>query len=637
MKFFARYVSNAAVILQNRDRLDDSCCFKFSFTNLTVGMKNAESKNFDKLNNIALEFIAEGDFESKEKFLETSKCNIEIILSLIALSTIRSCSSAQLTNVTEVIDPTAPSPTTYYLDFFGSNTHHEIIRFFDAKTFEEFFTRYNAYPDPNLILRAISWFRKGLEEKDINKFVTFWFGLEVLKEISPTPDNKWGKIEKIFENELNNHDFSHIREYLKEGLFNGTQPLLPIYVEEIKDNIILLQKALFIGISEELGIKKEVLNNIVQSIRVEGDQNDLYLVLIGTLKNFPSSLDYLMNSYPIIEMKTKNNPLPSISQKFQKYSFNSEFIFTNFQNSEFLMSERQVWSKQRMTDSEKQLSSIRLKDFKPDTLKISFDVGKQKDNNNEKSVVFKPWKKFLNTGSSAGKISYLFLAERKNERENLHLFGALCYSPAGHILFYPGFEYEYLTRFNSSLEKLPKSFYIIDHLTLLKGAKQSHFTGFDADGERKHNPNFDTKKIANGLCYWFGLNIRREVYFENVCKENVLKYSCPSPIIDRIKDGITKSRLDCDDYIFCPVDARSDTAGAFYHFDFFYLEGNISPIYPLDSYLIPNELVKPRKLSDTLPVKYTEIKIPTFDGKIIIASTIVSGDLSDLVILTVPK
>jgi len=67
------------------------------------------------------------------------------------------------------------------------------------------------------------------------------------------------------------------------------------------------------------------------------------------------------------------------------------------------------------------------------------------------------------------------------------------------------------------------------------------------------------------------------------------------------------------------------------------MKGNVSPTYPLTSYLAPDGLVKPRNLSDTLPVNYTEIKIPTFDGKIIIASTIVSGDLSELVIIAAPK
>jgi len=213
----------------------------------------------------------------------------------------------------------------------------------------------------------------------------------------------------------------------------------------------------------------------------------------------------------------------------------------------------------------------------------------------------------------------------------------LCHSPAGHILFYPGFEHEYLTKFDNSGKVSSKSFYLIDHLTLLNGGEKWHLTGFDAEGERKHLFDYPTKKITDDLHYWFSLNIQRKVFFENVCNENILRYNCPSPIAEKNKEEITKSRENCDDYVICPTDARSDSASAFYHFDIFYLKGDISPTYPLTSYLVPDGLVKPRNLSDTLPVNYTEIKIPTFNGKIIIASTIVSGDLPELVIIAAPK
>lgn len=638
MKFFARYISRASVILQKPEKLDENCYFKFCVANnLTVGMKNAITHNFDKTNNIALEFIIEGDFESKEKFLESSMMHVEVILSLISLSTTRYCSSAHLTNVTEIKDNVGRVPTSYYLDFFGNETTHEAIHFFDPSTFEEFFTRFNTYPDHNLIFRAISWFRKGLEEKDINKFVIFWFGLEVLKEISPTTVNKWEKIEKIFENDLNTHEFTHIKNDLKEKLFDGTQPLIQSFADELKANTPLLQRALFIGICGELGIKNEVRDKIVKLIRDEDNQRNLNLVLIGELEQFPPSLDHLMNAYPILEMRIKNTGPSTISHNSQKISFDSEYLFTNFQNNQFFMNERQVWSKQGITESGKLFSSIRLKDARQETLKISFDAGKHKINNNEKSVIFKPWMKLLNEGSSTGKISYLFLANEKNDKENLHLFGALCHSPAGHILFYPGFEYEYLTKFDDSGKVSSKSFFLIDHLTLLKGWEKWHITGFESGGERAHQLDISTKKIADGLHYWFSLNIQRQVFFENVCKENILKYNCPSPIAERNKEEIAKSRENCDDYILCPADARTDSASAFYHFDIFYLKGDISPTFPLPSYLAQDELVKPRNLSDTLSVIYTEIKIPTFDGRIIIASTIVSGDLPELVIIAAPK
>jgi hypothetical protein len=50
-----------------------------------------------------------------------------------------------------------------------------------------------------------------------------------------------------------------------------------------------------------------------------------------------------------------------------------------------------------------------------------------------------------------------------------------------------------------------------------------------------------------------------------------------------------------------------------------------------------NKLIKPRLSSENVPTTYYEVKVPTLEGKIIIASTVISGELSDLIILSMKK
>ena len=606
-------------------------------------MRDSFQQEADRVQHIGLEFIIEGENQNKEIFIETSKNNLELLLNLISLSSMGYCYPAKLLNVTENNDEGARYASTFYIHPFEDDSSFEFKIPFDASLFGEIFSHYDASTCQQLVMRTLTWLRKGLNEDGVDKFFSFWLGLEAIKPLidarrdSTNKLDEWDGIKRIFSEKLNNNDFLRIKNELKDPLFNGTHELSTEFISEITKSNELLLKCLLFSLFEVLGLDETYIEKILPNASINHIERNTYCVLIGELESFPSDFDNSMTQYPHLGVKNQlTRSLGSSPYDFKKMTSTMELELGNMQNNNFWLKERQFWiNQQSMIDQQKLSIAVRMKDFKKDNLEIKFDFGKDKVNSNETSIIFKPWGKTFDKWTSPGKIAYLFLNNKKDDLIDLSILGGLCYSPGGHILFFPGFEYEYLTKFDDTFQIGEKSKFFIDHFTLLKEFQKWHITGLDANNQIARF-SYPTNKISDNLYYWFGMNVRQDVFFETLCKTNILQYNCPIPVFDFIKEIIVESRKECNDYVIFPNDAREDRGAAFYHFDFYFSKSE-SVNYPLDLILEKNKLIKPRLSSEHVPITYYEIKIPNLDGKIIIASTLISGELSDLIILSMKK
>lgn len=645
MRYFSRYISKSPVILGNKSDYERKIItsYKLNFPQLTIGMRDSFQQEADRVQHIGLEFIIEGEAQNKEIFIETSKNTLELLLNIISLSSMGYCYPAKLLNVTENNDEGARYASTFYIHPFEDDSSFEFKIPFDASLFGEIFSHYDTSACQQLVMRTLTWLRKGLNEDGVDKFFSFWLGLEAIKPFidarrDPTDKlDKWDGIKRIFSEKLNNNDFLRIKNKLKDPLFNGTHELNTEFISEITKCNELLLKCLLFSLFEVLGLDETYIEKILPNASINHIERNTYCVLIGELESFPSNFDDSMTQYPHLGVKNQlTGSLGSSPYDFKKMTSTMELELGHMQNNNFWLKERQFWiNQQSMVDQQKLSIAVRMKDFKKDNLEIKFDVGKDTVNSNERSIIFKPWGKTFDKWTSPGKIAYLFLSPKKDDLANLSVLGGLCYSPGEHIIFFPGFEYEYLTKFDDTFQIGEKSKFFIDHFTLLKEYQKWHITGLDADNQIARF-SFPTNKVSDNLYYWFGMNIRQDVFFETLCKTNILQYNCPLPVIDSIKEIIRESRKECNDYVILPNDAREDRGNAFYHFDFYFSKSE-SVNYPLDLILEKNKLIKPRLLSENVPITYYEIKIPNLDGKIIIASTLISGDLSDLIILSMKK
>jgi len=645
VKYFSRYISKSPVILGNKSEYDKKTItsYKFNYPSLTIGMRDSFQYTEGHTKHIGLEFIIEGESQNKEIFIETSRNNLELLLNLISFSSMGYCYPAKLVNVTENNMEGARFASTFYVHPFEDESSFEFKIPFDASLFGKIFSHYDASACQQLVMRTLTWLRKGLNEDGVDRFFSFWLGLEAIKPLidarqEPTEKlDEWDGITRIFSEKLNNIDFSRIKHELKDPLFNGTHELNTEFVSEITKCNEFLLKGLMFSLFEVLNLDESTIEKILPYVNINHIKRNASIVLIGELESFPSNFDNLMTNYPHLGIKKLlSGGIGSSPYDFKKLTSTMELELGNMPNNNFWLKERQFWiNQQSMVDQQKLSMSVRLKDFKKDNLEIKFDVGKEKVNSNERSVIFKPWGKVFDSWTSPGKISYLFLNNKKDDLTNISVLGGLCYSPGGHIIFFPGFEYEYLTKFDDTFQIADKTKFFINHFTLLKEYQKWHITGLDANNQVARF-SYPTNEISENLYYWFGMNIREDVFFETLCKTNILQYNCPTSIFDSIKGIISESRKECDDYVIFPNDAREDKGTAFYHFDFYFSKSE-SVNYPLDLILEKNKLIKPRLSSENVPTTYYEVKIPTLEGKIIIASTVISGELSDLIILSMKK
>lgn len=644
MRYFSRFISKTPIILGNKSDYDSKIItsYKFNFQQLTIGMRDSFQQEADRIKHVGLEFIIEGEALNKEIFIDASKNTLELLLNLIGFSSIGYCYPAKLLNVTENNDEGTRYASTFYIHPFEDDSSYEFKIPFDAYLFGEIFSHFDASACQQLVMRTLTWLRKGLNEDGVDKFFSFWLGLETIKPLIDARKDttekldEWDGIKRIFSEKLNNN-FVWIKNELKGSLFNGSHELNTEFISEITKCNELLLKCLLFSLFEVLDLDESYIEKILPNASINHIERNTYFVLLGELESFPHNFDNLTTQYPHLGVKNQlNRSLGSSPYDFKKLTTSMELEFGNMQNNNFWLKERQFWiNQQSMVDQQKLSISVRMKDFKKDNLEIKFDAGKERINSNEQSIIFKPWGKTFDKWTSPGKIVYLFLTNKKDDLIDLSILGGLCYSPGGHILFFPGFEYEYLTKFDDTFQIGEKSKFFIDHFTLLKEYQKWHITGLAANNQIARK-SFSTNKISDNLYYWFGMNIRRDVFFETLCKNNILQYNCPVPVFDSIKEIIVESRKECNDYVIFPNDAREDRGNAFYHFDFYFSKSE-SVNYPLDLILEKNKLIKPHLSSEHVPITYNEIKIPNLDGKIIIASTLISGELSDLIILSMKK
>lgn len=642
MKFYARYISKSPVIIGNKSDFEEKriTCNKFYYQQLTIGMQDAIRHKADRALHLGLEFIVEGEAPNKEVFIDISNNIVEIILNLVGFSSLGYCSPARLINVTESADESTRNPSTFYTYPNADVVSSGFKIPFDASLFAEVFSHYDVSTHQQLVMRTLSWLRKGLNEEDgVDKFFFFWLGLEVIKSLvdgreeSTTNFDEWDGINRIFNEKLKNNEFSRIKIEIKEQLFNGTYEPDAEFISEINNCNELLLKSLLYSLFEVLGLDERDIDRIFPNAYLNHIEKGMYCLLIGELDSFPSNFDALMTQYPHVGI----NPQSIRDHSPSPYDLNTmistmELELENMQNNNFRLSELQYWSNRHsLLNQEITPMSFRIKDFRKDNLPISFDVGKDKINSNKDSAIFKPWRKSLEKWTPPGKIAYLFLSNNKGAQDNLVVLGSLCFSQGGNIIFFPGFEHNSLSELTRTYQIGENYKFYIDHFTFLNGNKKWHITGFDAT-YRKKEFSHKVREFSGGLYYWFGMSVRQDVFFETVCKKNVLQYNCPSSVIDKMKMIFSDSRENCDDYVIYPNDVRTEKNTAYYHFDFYYSKNELVK-ETLGTTLTPSELLKPRFESEGVPMNRFDIFIPGLEGKIMINLTLISGNISNPIIL----
>jgi hypothetical protein len=275
---------------------------------------------------------------------------------------------------------------------------------------------------------------------------------------------------------------------------------------------------------------------------------------------------------------------------------------------------------------------------------IKFDHGIEGGNEKQRSVIFRPFNRIIEQGKPTGYVKFLFLNTEKKDwdftelkdtkkipAQTLRVFGVLCHTEGGKILFYPGFTSTYLLKYrdrDKPTRNIPKI--NIDHFSLERSLNRWHITHSTGKVE-----NHTVKHLAEGIIRWFGISIKSTVKLEQVFQYNPFAYLCPVSDADRRVNDIAESLKYRKEIVITPGNSNCRIEPIFWHFEF-YIKTD------------PKTFGKSLGLTH-IPVKETNLLIPKdsqvpwfsyetdilpFYGKLVIVSTTVPGILPDDVVIS---
>jgi hypothetical protein len=157
--------------------------WQFNFGDTTVAMRDyIRQEEANKLH-LGLEFIVQTHATNEEEAKDKSKTFVESILNFISFSTLSSCDAASIINLIEIKRDTNLSPFQHYIYPFKEDFISGSSVKIDEAVFGEIWNKYNKNEHQQRLMRAMSWFRKGLNEGGLDEFISYWIGVEILSGI----------------------------------------------------------------------------------------------------------------------------------------------------------------------------------------------------------------------------------------------------------------------------------------------------------------------------------------------------------------------------------------------------------------------------------------------------------------------
>ena len=198
-EFYIQYYSKTLLTIGDLEELQQTPLplWQVNFGDTTVVIQDCvRLEGADKLH-AGLEFIVHACAANEEEAKEKSKGLVERILNLISFSMLCSCDPAKIINVIEIKMDTNVSPLQYYIYPFENDFISWSLVKIDTAIFSEVWNNYDKNEHRKRLMRAMSWFRTGLNKKGLDEFISYWVGVEILSKILK------GNMDIRMKNELN--------------------------------------------------------------------------------------------------------------------------------------------------------------------------------------------------------------------------------------------------------------------------------------------------------------------------------------------------------------------------------------------------------------------------------------------------
>lgn len=272
-----------------------------------------------------LDFYVSLEAANREAAKLIAKAYIETLLNLLSFSALAYSNAAYVQSVIEI--DTSENPKHLFEYFVHKHTGHLFplerpLQKLDPVLFNMIWEGWNGLADEKLksrINRSISWFRKGLNETDIDEFIAYFIGLEILSgnlnkkfdiEFKPSFFQKmksfvtrekyhgtnWTGVEKLFLDYNLEIAFKELK-VKRNDIFHGYKALDLKFLEEIRSQVSIIRKAQVSAVSVLLNIAPQAFfdRKYTKPLFQRWD------VLKGHFEDFPSNIEDLLNLYPTVK------------------------------------------------------------------------------------------------------------------------------------------------------------------------------------------------------------------------------------------------------------------------------------------------------------------------------------------------
>lgn len=213
-----------------------------------------------------------------------------------------------------------------FIDFNLEPQEQKSLTKIDTDNFNIVWKAFDKYSRKDRLLRSISWLRKGFDSKNIDQFICFVTGLEVLKKLleeklleeEPAKQNFWTKIfskkkypswsgvQKVFEDYLQSNQFKKVKTK-RNQILHGYEKLDEKMIKEINSLLPLTRKALIFAIAILLDLPENLRNGIA-SQKWTKFNFDRWQIVGGHFKDVDKDLIRLIPDYPTVSVNVKPSP-----------------------------------------------------------------------------------------------------------------------------------------------------------------------------------------------------------------------------------------------------------------------------------------------------------------------------------------
>jgi len=334
--YIHRFYKTPISLSQNREtqQKEDLSSWSFNFPKEKVSICiGDELKEIDgKKIHFGLTIIAEVFADSEEDAISMSMMYSEAIMNMFVFSTLSVSSAPKVISIICF----EKSDCSFKNNAYAFNPTEAIIKIvpIEFEKFDQIYKGCNRIVNSERTMRAMSWLRKGINEKNsIDKFISFWVGLEVLKGIFPKTNevaeekepilrkvrsylselicgkhrnikiNEWKDIDNIFIEKLERNDFKKIKQ-ARSAILHGFGELSPEFHKQIDEYWSVVRNALIWSLGIIVGLDDNIIKDII--VNEKKSYLGIRYTIGGKIEGLSGELKDDFKNFPRIDLAEDN-------------------------------------------------------------------------------------------------------------------------------------------------------------------------------------------------------------------------------------------------------------------------------------------------------------------------------------------